>query len=192
MRPDAPHVLHQVSLDFFISIMTSVIDLVSFSGILYSIYPELFYLIFAYATFGSLTTISLGKTLVGQNAQVLLREANLRYSLVRLRENAESIAFYRGEEREAGEVRDRLDSTVESRRAVLGTQRNLEFFTTAYSYLVQILPGARFHGHRARDALLHMPLLLTPLLCSPMYSSSPRRLAALLCRHHRARRDHPV
>ena len=129
-----------VSLDFGIDLMTSVIDLVSFSGILYSIYPELFYVIFAYATFGTLTTLQLGKTLVGQNAQVLLREANLRYSLVRLRENAESIAFYGGEAQEAREVRDRLEGAVEGRRAVLGTQRNLEFFTTAYRYAIQILP----------------------------------------------------
>ena len=130
----------QVSLDFFINLMTSAIDLLSFSGILYSIYPELFYVIFAYAIFGSLSTIQLGKTLVGQNAQVLLREANLRYSLVRLRENAESIAFYGGEAQEAREVRTRLQGAVAGRRAILGTQRNLEFFTTAYAYLIQILP----------------------------------------------------
>ena len=84
----------KVSLDFFITLMTAVIDLASFSGILYSIYPNLFYAIFVYAGVGSITTIKLGQALVGQNAQQLLREADLRYSLVRLRENAESIAFY--------------------------------------------------------------------------------------------------
>ena len=52
----------KVSLDFFISVLTAVIDLASFSGILYSIYPSLFYAIFAYATFGSLTTVYLGRT----------------------------------------------------------------------------------------------------------------------------------
>ena len=52
----------KVSLDFFITVLTAVIDLASFSGILYSIYPNLFYAIFAYATFGSLTTVALGKT----------------------------------------------------------------------------------------------------------------------------------
>jgi len=82
----------KVSLDFFITLMTAAIDLVSFSGILYSIYPNLFYAIFVYAGVGSFTTVQLGKTLVGQNAEQLLREADLRYSLVRLRENAESIA----------------------------------------------------------------------------------------------------
>ena len=130
----------KVSLDFFITLMTAAIDLVSFSGILYSIYPELFYAIFAYAGFGSFTTVQLGKALVGQNAEQLLREADLRYSLVRLRENAESIAFYQGEKQEEAEVTKRLGGAVANQRVILGTKRNLEFFTTAYSYLVQILP----------------------------------------------------
>ena len=65
-------------------------------------------MIFAYAAFGSLTTLRLGRALVGQNAEQLLREANLRYALVRFRENAESIAFYRGEAQEAEKVRARL------------------------------------------------------------------------------------
>ena len=130
----------RVSLDFAITLMTSVIDLISFSGILYSIYPELFYVILLYAGFGSLTTVKLGQALVGQNAEQLLREANLRYSLVRLRENAESIAFYRGEQQEEAAVDARLRSAVENKRAILGTQRTLEFFTTAYVYLIQILP----------------------------------------------------
>ena len=58
----------------------------------------------------------------------------------RLRENAESIAFYQGESQEEDEVSTRLGGAVRNKRRILGTQRNLEFFTTAYSYLVQILP----------------------------------------------------
>ena len=99
----------KVSLDFFITLMTAVIDLASFSGILYSIYPNLFYAIFVYAGVGSVTTIKLGQALVGQNAQQLLREADLRYSLVRLRENAESIAFYQvGADRQQSGLSDGL------------------------------------------------------------------------------------
>merc|ERR1740117_530259 len=130
----------KVSLDFFITLCTAAIDLFSFSGILYSIYPNLFYAIFLYAGVGSFTTIRLGSALVGQNAEQLLREANLRYTLVRLRENAESIAFYGGEAQEATQVSKRLGGAIDNRRVILGTQRNLEFFTVGYSYLVQILP----------------------------------------------------
>ena len=77
---------------------------------------------------------------MSQNAEQLLREANLRYTLVRLRENAESIAFYGGEAQEATQVSKRLGGAIDNRRVILGTQRNLEFFTVGYSYLVQILP----------------------------------------------------
>ena len=49
----------KVSLDFFITLMTAAIDLVSFSGILYSIYPNLFYAIFVYAGVGTLATVRL-------------------------------------------------------------------------------------------------------------------------------------
>jgi len=130
----------KVSLDFFITLTTSVINLISFSGILYSIYPALFYAIFAYAGFGTISTVYLGKALVGQSSIQLLREADLRYSLVRLRENAESIAFFQGERQEAALVSERLSGVIENRRKIIGTERNLEFFTVAYKYLVQILP----------------------------------------------------
>ena len=38
------------------------------------------------------------------------------------------------------QVSKRLGGAIENRRVILGTQRNLEFFTVGYSYLVQILP----------------------------------------------------
>lgn len=130
------------SLQLFLTIITSVIDLVSFSAILYSIQPQLFGAIIAYAAFGTLTTTALGKKLVGLNFEKLQKEANFRYSLVRIRDNAESIAFYAGEDIEGKEVSDRLSKVVENRKEIIVTQRNLEFFTTAYRYLVQVLPVA--------------------------------------------------
>ena len=56
----------------------------SFSGILYSIYPDLFAVVVAYAGFGTLCTVGLGKALGAQNAVQLQREAELRYALLRL------------------------------------------------------------------------------------------------------------
>ena len=54
---------------------------VSFSGILYSIYPDLFVVVIAYAGFGTLVTVRLGRALGAQNAQQLQSEAELRYAL---------------------------------------------------------------------------------------------------------------
>ena len=128
------------SLQLFITIVTSIIDLVSFSFILYSIQPSLFIAIILYASFGTLITSALGRKLVGLNFLKLQKEANFRYSLVRLRENAESIAFYAGEDIEGREVSNRLEKVIDNRKDIIGAQRNLEFFTTSYQYFIQILP----------------------------------------------------
>lgn len=130
------------SLSLFITVITSVIDLVSFSAILYSIQPQLFGAIVAYAAFGTIVTTILGKELVGLNFLKLQKEADFRYMLVRIRENAESIAFYGGEDIEGKEVSNRLNKVIENKGDIIRTQRNLEFFTTGYSYLIQVFPIA--------------------------------------------------
>jgi ABC-type uncharacterized transport system fused permease/ATPase subunit len=130
------------SLSFGLTIMRSIIDLFSFAAILYSIYPLLFGVILLYASVGTAATVWLGQQLVALNYQVLQREADLRFSLVRVRENAESIAFYGGEQLERQLVDKRLADLVVTRRDVLRVERNLDFFTTAYQFLIQILPGA--------------------------------------------------
>ena len=113
------------SLQLFLTLSTSLIDLVSFSFILYSIQPQLFGTIIAYALFGTITTAALGKKLVGLNYDKLQKEADFRYSLVRIRDNAESIAFYAGEDIEGKEVSKRLDKVIENKKDIIVAQRNL-------------------------------------------------------------------
>jgi vitamin B12/bleomycin/antimicrobial peptide transport system ATP-binding/permease protein len=62
--------------------------------------------------------------------------------LVRLRENAESIAFYAGEDLEGKAIQERFNKVVNNTRLVNVAERNLEFFTTGYRYIIQILPVA--------------------------------------------------
>lgn len=130
------------SLQLFIELARSLIDLVSFSFILYSIQPQLFATIIGYATFGTVTTTLLGRSLLPLNFRKLRTEADLRYLLVRQRENAESIAFYGGEDVEGKEVTSRLRKVVDNKREINVKQRNLELFTTCYNYFVQIVPVA--------------------------------------------------
>jgi len=128
------------SLTLFLTILTSLIDLVSFSFILYSIQPQLFGAIVGYAAFGTIMTTVLGRSLVGLNFAKLVREADFRYSLVRLRENAESIAFYAGEDLEGRSISERFSKVIDNKKELIAAERNLEFFTTAYRYFIQILP----------------------------------------------------
>uniref|UniRef100_A0A7R9YA46 ABC transporter domain-containing protein n=2 Tax=Pinguiococcus pyrenoidosus TaxID=172671 RepID=A0A7R9YA46_9STRA len=131
----------RASLRLLISVLRAVIDLFSFSAILYSIYPQLFVVIIVYASIGTFVTVQIGKQLVNLNYQQLRTEADFRFSLVRIRENAEAIAFYGGEDLEKSEAQSRLDAAVDNRAKVILTERNLDFFTTAYQFLIQVLPG---------------------------------------------------
>ena len=67
------------SLSFAVTILRAVIDLCSFSAILYSIYPVLFAVIVVYAGVGTAVTVWLGQRLVELNYEVLQREADFRF-----------------------------------------------------------------------------------------------------------------
>ena len=51
---------------------------------------------------------------------------------MRVRENAESIAFYGGEASEQRLLWQRLSAVIKNYAQLLSTSRNLEFFTSSY------------------------------------------------------------
>jgi putative ATP-binding cassette transporter len=89
---------------------------------------------------GSVLTVLIGRRLVRLNFNQLRFEADFRYSLVHVRNNAESIAFYQGEKTEFNRISERFHSVLKNFGFLIGWQRNLSFFTTAYSYLPVVLP----------------------------------------------------
>lgn len=104
----------EFSLSLFLTTLTAVIDLVCFSFILFSIMPRLFLAILLFASIGTVLTICIGKRLIGLNYESLQKEADFRFALVRVRENAESIAFYCGEGVERRETERRFGRVIEN------------------------------------------------------------------------------
>ena len=130
----------RTSLRLLLSVLDSVITLVSFVAVLWSISSSLSLVLVGYALFGTVVTVLLGRRLIGLNYTQLQREADFRYGLVHLRDNAESIAFYGGESQELESVGQRFSSAIRNYHALIGWQRNLDFFTTGHNYFVRILP----------------------------------------------------
>ncbi|GJD09663.1 ABC transporter D family member 2, chloroplastic [Galdieria sulphuraria] len=122
-------------------IFVAFFDLAVFSFILFRIYPPLYWTLLAYSTFGTTVTLYFGKNLSLLNSKQLSKEADLRFALVRVRENAETIAFYRGEKRELKTLFELFEATVMNMIHLLRYQRNLGFFTTGYRYLINLLPS---------------------------------------------------
>lgn len=128
------------SLGFLSVLFFSLVQLISFIGILWSISVTLVLILVAYAAIGTGIALFFGKRLIHFNFQQLKKEADLRYGLVHVRDNAESIAFYQGEAREAGQVKQRLQEAIGNLRFLIGWERNLELFTKGYEYLILVLP----------------------------------------------------
>ncbi|MGB4062288.1 MAG: ABC transporter ATP-binding protein/permease [Azonexus sp.] len=133
----------QRSLQFLMVLFGALLQLIAFSGVLWAISRELVAFLLIYAAAGTAVTLLVfGKILIGLNFYQLKREANFRFSLVRIRENAEAIAFYRGEGREAKQVGGFFNDIFENLSKLIGVQLKLNLFQFAYSFLTVVLPSA--------------------------------------------------
>jgi len=130
----------RTSLLFLLIMLGSLMDLISFSGILWSKSALLVFVVVSYSILGTGLTALIGRRLVRLNFNQLRYEADFRYSLVHVRDNTESIAFYQGEKPEIEQISSRFRNVLKNFSLLIGWQRNLSFFTTAYSYLPVVLP----------------------------------------------------
>jgi len=128
------------SLSFLLIALNSLVTLFAFVGVLWMISGTLVAILIAYAIAGTAISVLIGRELVRLHYQQYGKEANFRYGLVRLRDNAESIAFYRGEKREHLDLVNRLSKAVTNMRLIINRNRNLGFFTNSYNYLALVLP----------------------------------------------------
>jgi putative ATP-binding cassette transporter len=129
------------TLSLILILLNSTIAFIAFAGVLWSITPWLFLAAVVYAVFGTFLTVVLGRRLVGLDVLQLKKEADFRYELIRVRENAERIALLRGEGAEGRRLGRRLDALVDNGKAMTNVNRNLGFFTNGYNYLIQLIPA---------------------------------------------------
>lgn len=130
------------SIFYLLLAIETVLQLIAFSGVLWSISKTLVLFLLAYAIIGTLvTTFVFGRTLVALNQFQLRREADFRFSLVRVRENAESIAFYRGEEPESLNIKRRFNDAFGNYNRIINWQGFLNLFQYSYSSITLIMPG---------------------------------------------------
>lgn len=132
----------QESLTFLLVLVESILSVIAFSGVLWGISKPLVIFLVLYALVGTLvTTLVFGKPLVRLNFEQLKKEADFRFSLVRIRENSEAIAFYRGEEQESNQVKQRFLEVFDNVKRLLVWELNLNVLTNAYEFIPFILPA---------------------------------------------------
>lgn len=147
--------LGQYTMQLFLGFLTAVGTLLSFIFILWTLSGPLSlsfigldvvipgYMAIAaviYAVVGSFFANLVGRRLIPLNFMQQRYEANFRFSLVRVRENAEAIALYNGERREADVLNTRFADVFANGWRVLFTQVQLAFYQTGYAQIAIIFP----------------------------------------------------
>jgi putative ATP-binding cassette transporter len=130
------------SINFLLIFLGSIMQLVAFSAVLWSISHLLVGVLAVYALVGTVVALYVfGNPLIQLNFWQLRREADFRFSLMRLRENAESIAFYRGEAQERAHIDSKFEKVIQNFARLIKKQRALNFFQRTFSQLTLVLPG---------------------------------------------------
>jgi len=93
-----------------------------------------------YALVGTYLTVKIGKPLVRLNYDQQRYEANFRFSMVRLRENSESIAFYSGEKPEKAGFIVQFEQVFKNYWSLMNYEKRLTWFTSGYGQLAIIFP----------------------------------------------------
>jgi putative ATP-binding cassette transporter len=94
----------------------------------------------AYAVVGTWLTHLVGRPLALLSFKQQRVEADFRYSLVRIRENMESIALYRGEQEETVTLRERFTAVVANWRQIMTRTKLLNALTNGYAQIAVIFP----------------------------------------------------
>jgi putative ATP-binding cassette transporter len=143
------------TLALSLGLLSSFVTLVSFLSILWTLSGTLTiplggvlinipgYMVFAaliYAVGGTLLTRWIGYPLIRLNFDQQRYEADFRFSMVRLRENAENVAFYGGEARELDTFQVRFAKIIANWWGIIKRRKKLTWFTTSYSQLAIIFP----------------------------------------------------
>lgn len=98
------------------------------------------YLALLYAILGTALTFYLGRPLVRLNFRQQRYEADFRFSLIRVRENGESIALYKGDKEEGKYLRHSFADLVANYIKLIVCTKRLGFLTLGYAQTAVIFP----------------------------------------------------
>jgi vitamin B12/bleomycin/antimicrobial peptide transport system ATP-binding/permease protein len=144
-----------LSIDLTLEVLSSIITLVSFCTILWSlsgilkfsllgydfaISGYLVWVAIIYSVIGTIVTFKIGKRLASVDYAQEKKEADFRFSMMRFRENGEAIAIYKGEEYEKNVFQSAFTEVVNNFLRIISITKNLALWSNFYNNLSNILP----------------------------------------------------
>jgi vitamin B12/bleomycin/antimicrobial peptide transport system ATP-binding/permease protein len=131
----------QQSLTFVLVFANGLFQLAAFGRVLWSISSSLVLILFLYAAVITAVTFRVfGEKMVSLHFAQRRREADFRFGLVRIRENAEAIALYRGERQEKHHLNQVFGRLFANATEIIRWSLRLNFFFYGNTFLAMVLP----------------------------------------------------
>ncbi|HEX4571153.1 MAG TPA: ABC transporter ATP-binding protein/permease, partial [Dongiaceae bacterium] len=142
LRLAADFLNQATTLVSFLTILWRLSGAFSFAiaGASISIPGYMLWVALVYAGAGSWITQMIGRRLAALRFQQQRYEADFRFMLVRLRENAEGVALYSGEADERTSLWQRFSQILDNWHRVIGLTRRLYWFNFLYNQLANVFP----------------------------------------------------
>ena len=139
------------TLSLSLGFLNALVTLVSFTALLWNLSGPLtidgitipgymLWVALIYAIVGTWAVHKIGRPLIGLNFRQQQFEANFRFSLVRLRENAEGVALYGGEAQEARGFQRRFSDVVGNWWGIMRRMLMINTFSSFYAQVAIIFP----------------------------------------------------
>ena len=106
----------------------------------FTIYGYMFWFSFLYSVAGTFCAHLVGRRLIGLNFDQQRFEADFRFNMMRVRENSESVAFYRGEPAEGVGFKERFARVIQNYWQLMRRTKLLNFYVNGYGQLAIIVP----------------------------------------------------
>lgn len=113
---------------------------VPIGGETFYIYGYMVWFSLLYSAVGTILAHLVGRRLIRLNYDQQRYEADFRYAMTRVRENGESIAFYRGEAAEQAGFMAHFQYVVTNFRSLMRQTKSLNFYANFYGQLAIIAP----------------------------------------------------
>ncbi len=128
------------AVNFGAILLEKVLEMTTFLVILFSISRLAALILVAYTIIGNLIAVSLSRELDKISQEELESKANYTYTLTHVRNHAESIAFFQGEDQEFNILKKRFSSLIQTALQKINWERNKNFFDRGYQSIINVFP----------------------------------------------------
>jgi putative ATP-binding cassette transporter len=147
--------LCELSADLGVGLLQASILFLTFSGVLWVLSNDFIFRVsdrdytvpgfmvwaaIAYASAGSLLSYWVGRGLISRSAERYAREADLRFSLVRVNEHVDDISLAEGEADEKRRIELHLGNVLAATRRIVMGHANLTWVTAGFGWITIVAP----------------------------------------------------